>query len=266
MTLRPLVALLSDFGLDDVYVGAMRAVIHGLAPDARIIDLTHAVPAQNVPVGAWRLATAWDVLPAGAVVVGVVDPGVGSDRRGVAVRAAGRWFVGPDNGLVSRVLERHRADAACVLDDTRWHRERVSPTFHGRDIFASVAGHILNGIEGFELGLALRPSDLVRLPPPKVEREGRTLRAEIVDVDRFGNLITAATEADLAGAELRGVAGRDMPHGRTFADVPPGQFVAYVGSNGTVEVARRDGHAASALHLQVGDRLSFDLEPGSDVD
>lgn len=259
MSARPFVGLVTDFGRTDTYVGSMHAVIHGLAPDARIVDLTHAVPAQNVAVGAWRIATAWDVLPPGAVVVGVVDPGVGSARRGVAARIGDRWFVGPDNGLVSRVADRHRVDAAWVLGDDRWHRTPSSATFHGRDVFAPVAGHIVAGVDGTQLGLALRPSDLVRLPPPLVERDGATLRAEIVDIDRFGNLITAARSADLGGLALHSVAGREIPRGRTFSDVAAGQFVAYVGSHDTVEVARRDGHAASALHLEVGDKLPFVL-------
>jgi S-adenosyl-L-methionine hydrolase (adenosine-forming) len=244
-----LAALLTDFGTDDVYVGVMKAVLLGICPAARIVDLTHAIPPQDVRLGALALADAVPYLPAGAVVVAVVDPGVGSERAALAARAGGRYFVGPDNGLLSWCLD---ADAAVVrLAEPRYRLSPLSDTFHGRDVFAPAAAHLLNGLPLDRLGPPAGSWRGLERPAPTRRPDGG-LDAHVIAVDRFGNLILDLGRADLPARPAFEVAGqRTIGLVRSYAGAG-GCLAALVGSFGRVELAWPNGSAAARLGVGVG--------------
>jgi S-adenosylmethionine hydrolase len=236
-----LVTLTTDLGTADGYVGAMKGVLHRTAPGLVIVDITHDVPRHDIAAGAHALATAAPWFPAGTVHVGVVDPGVGGGRRGVVVVAREQIFVGPDNGLFSLVAP--QPAAAYEIAAPEFRADRVSPTFHGRDLFAVAAARLAAGASPDEVGpralLVGRLADGVA---------GSSEAHRVVHVDTFGNLITdIAAEVVPAGGRVR-VGGRDVgPVRRTFEDVARGELLAYVGSGGTVAIAVREGSAAERL-------------------
>lgn len=239
------VTLLSDFGDRDGYVGAMKGVVLSRAPDAQIVDLTHGIPAGDVPCGAWALRVAAPCFPASAIHVAVVDPGVGSDRRALLLRSNDQLFVGPDNGLLSWAVD--GGARAWVLDRPELFAPRVSSTFHGRDVFASVAGHLAAGREPQDCGTPTESWQRIPWPEPRVA--GDEIIGEVVHVDGFGNLITNITESALApvvGWKIE-IADRALARVElTFASVSRGAWVAYVGSAGLLEIGVRDGSAAAA--------------------
>ncbi len=251
--MRP-IFLLTDFGHRDHYVGVMKAVIASIAPAARIFDLCHEVPPQDLRAGAYLLGSSWAHLPEDAIVVGVVDPGVGGPRRAIALSNQGRLLVGPDNGLLNALAT--PTERAVHLTNTEHHARTSSATFHGRDIFSPVAAHLALGVELGALGEALDVGALVApaLSPPRVTRLG--LEATIVHVDHFGNLITnvvpEALEEGWSGA---------MPDGRaffgveTFSEAPADGALAYLGSGGHVEIAVRNGSAALSFGIGRGVRV-----------
>jgi len=253
----PIITLLSDFGLEDGYVAAMKGVIAGIAPEAVLVDITHLVPPQDVHFGCFRLLTAAPYFPAGTVHLGVVDPGVGTARRAVAVQSrSGSWFVGPDNGLLLGALEADPPLAAVELaDPSVWRTPTPSATFHGRDIFAPVAAHLARGVTLESLGPAIATASLVRLELAPCVTMAGGVRGSIQAVDRFGNLITNVPEAVLAGQQvwLATIAGHVLPGHRTYADVAAGKPLAMVGSHGFVEVAVHQGDARRVLGAGVGD-------------
>ena len=258
------IALLTDFGTQDAYVGAMKGVIAGIAPRARVIDITHEIAPQDLRSAAYTLLCAYRYFPAGTIFCCVVDPGVGSARRAAAVRVrspAGEdyVFVCPDNGLLTPVLEQASVSAAHALEDPRYQLSAISATFHGRDIFAPAAAHLAAGIDIGGLGAAVAPAELVRMDWPQPRRTPNGWLAHVIHVDHFGNLIT-----NLDGDALEGPAGRwriglgDLRIdgiGRTFADADIGAPVAYIGSSGFLEVAVRNGSAQRAWGLSVGDMI-----------
>jgi hypothetical protein len=252
----PIVTLLTDFGTDDTYVGQMKGVILARCPSARVIDLTHAVRPQAVIQGAFLLETALDVFPSGTVHVAVVDPGVGTSRRGLAVTAAGQLFVGPDNGLFTPALSRPGWEAF-ELRAAEYRLPTVSVTFHGRDVFGPAAAHLALGVAPTRLGPPAR--DPVRLGWPTAHAVGDDLVGEVVHVDRFGNLLTSIgvdaleqTAARHGGAVTVRIAGRPIPLVRTYGDLAPGSAGALVGSAGRLEVAVREGSAAARLRAGRG--------------
>lgn len=258
----PIIALLTDFGLADSYVGEMHAVIAAIAPAARVIDLSHDLPPQDLVAAAVLLADTVDTFPAGSIFTAVVDPGVGSDRRAVAVATERYHFVAPDNGLLTLVLQTHRARSAVVLDNSamHFHARGGSHTFHGRDIFSPAAAHLTNHVPISRLGSAVALEKLVRLQMPEpVRRDGR-LMGQVLRVDHFGNVITSVRRAhltDTSGDQVV-VAGRRVgPLRRTFSDVKPGEAVAYIGSHGRLEIAVRNGHAARQLQVRAGDDVEL---------
>lgn len=252
----PIVALLSDFGLQDHYVGAMKGALLAACPEAVLVDVVHELPAHDVMAGALALEASYRTFPAGAVFLAVVDPGVGSSRRGLAASAGGYYFVGPDNGILSLVL---RADPRCeirALTNAGLFRHEVSPVFHGRDVFAPVAGHLARGVAFEEVGPAV--GDIVRLEVPPLGRRGPLeWEGTVVHVDRFGNLTTNVTEQDLRSVGevatrewsdiLVSVEGVVLPLARTYSDVAEGEPCAVVGSGGRLEIAVNQGSAARKL-------------------
>ncbi len=276
------VALLTDFGLRDIYVGAMKAVILSICPDARIVDITHAVRRQNIREAAFDLLNSYQFFPAGTVFCVVVDPGVGSARHAIAVESQGYRFVGPDNGVLTYALARLGGDYAAVkLEEPRFWREAPSQTFHGRDIFAPVAAHLARSPRCFaQLGGALE--DIVRLPAPELRFARNNLIGEVMRVDHFGNVITSIgrfhwasgatlelsdawnranppllieagqARVSIGAHELRGIS-------RAYHEVERGELLAQIDSNGYLEIAANQGDAAGLLDVKAGDRVALRL-------
>lgn len=268
----PVITLLTDFGTEDEYVGVMKGVILSVAPEVRLVDLSHRVPPQDVRRAAFLLSNAVPYFPPDTVHLAVVDPGVGTERRPLAVRTPVGTFVGPDNGLFSWVLAEVAGWAAVEIREPAYRLPRVSSTFHGRDIFAPAAAHLAAGLPLERLGP--RVTDPVQLPLPRLEIGAGVLEGEVLYADRFGNLVTsigrfrwegsdlhlapafrpasgevtvgaAGARVALAGAELRGIR-------RTYGDVPVGELLALVGSSGFLEIAVHRGSAAAALSATPG--------------
>lgn len=250
MAIGPIVTLTTDFGAGSTYPAQMKGVILSIAPHARVIDITHDVPPQDVLEGALALEAAVPAFPAGTIHVAIVDPGVGSRRLAVAVLTDLGVFVGPDNGLFELVLRMTEVRQTVALDRPAYHRVQVAPTFHGRDIFAPVAAHLANGAGLDMVGSTI--GTLKRLSVPEARKVGDEVHGEVLTADRFGNLITSIRAADLAERDMRssvvvigGVATAFM--GRTYADVSVGELVAYLGSSGRLEVGLREGNALQQL-------------------
>jgi S-adenosylmethionine hydrolase len=236
-----LVSLLTDFGLADTYVGQVKAAILSNCPQATIVDLTHAVPPQDVFAGAFSLWSSVDVFPSDSVHLAVVDPGVGSPRRGVALRSVrGDVFVGPDNGLLLPAARRLGGIAHAVeLSRPEFWRAHASSTFHGRDIFGPVAGHLARGASLEDLGPEV--SELVNLTLP--EPEGPN--GQVIHVDTYGNLVTNLPASNLPARFRLRVAEYEVPSAPYYAAVEPGALLALVGSAGLLEISARDANAAA---------------------
>jgi S-adenosyl-L-methionine hydrolase (adenosine-forming) len=253
------VTFMSDYGLDDEFVGVCHGVLAREAPGARVIDLTHGIPRHDVRAGALALLRALPYTPPG-VHLAVVDPGVGGPRRGVALRCVedDRLLVGPDNGLLVPAAERFGGVAEGVdLATSPWRLQPTSATFHGRDVFAPVAGRLATGASLAQAGRQLDPASLVRLELPRPRREGATLVAHPVAFDRFGNALLDAGEPDLShrpGTAVS-VAGRPAVVARTFGDADPGALLLYVDSSGALALAVNQGSARDQLRLTLDDEI-----------
>lgn len=251
-----LVTLLTDFGLRDTYVGVMKGVLFRDAPALRAaVDLTHAVPPQDVRSAAFHLGQAWRWFPAGTVHVAVVDPGVGSGRRILVARQDGHAFLAPDNGLLDPLLG---PDASVRALDVARHAlspgRRPSRTFHGRDVFAPVAARLASGLDPDEAGPPAGERVRLELAPPE-DRGAEGIRGCVVCVDHFGNLVTNLPRELLAGGAGRWeleAAGRRAPLVGTYAEAERGELLALVDSYELVELAVRDGSAAERLGLGTG--------------
>ena len=252
------VTFTTDFGSSDGYAGAMKGVVLSLAPDAVLVDISHQVPARDVQAGAFTLAQAAPFFPPGTIHVAVVDPGVGGARAEVVVAAGGSLFVGPDNGLLSLAAPAPRR--AWRIESPAYRRDPVSPTFHGRDVFAPAAGRLAAGWTADGAGPPL--PDIAALVVDRAPlAEGGA--GEVVHVDRFGNLFTSFVGAVAGGAWLLEIGGRslELAGGRTFADVAPGALLLYAGSGGQVEIAVRDGSAAELTGARRGTPLRLRRRP-----
>jgi len=194
-----LITLITDFGYQDPFVGIMKGVILGINPKARIIDLSHGVPAQDLLAGALILRHSVPFFPPGTIHVAIVDPGVGTRRRPLLIEAEGGFFIGPDNGVLSLALEGREVEKMIELSNETYHLRPASATFHGRDIFAPVAGYLSLGIPAQELGAPV--SGFVRLPWPEVVWRDDTIQGEIIYIDSFGNLISNISAQDLKGLD-----------------------------------------------------------------
>jgi S-adenosyl-L-methionine hydrolase (adenosine-forming) len=259
-----IVTLTTDFGSTDAYVGIMKGVILSIAPETRIVDISHEVPPQDVTGAATLLDSVWEYFPADAIHVAVVDPGVGTNRKPIAVRAGRGLFVGPDNGLFGPVLTRQgnlsvesgtlRDAEAVELVDERYRLSPVSPTFHGRDIFAPAAAHLALGLPLASFGPPLTSIEPGTSFP--LRREGTMIYGAVVRIDRFGNAITNVPSRAVGGHILLSVRGHCIPGIRdSYQDAPLGVLV---GSRGTLEIAVRDGSAARELGLQRGDPVTVE--------
>lgn len=259
MSEQGIITLLTDFGLQDVYVGVMKGVIARINPFIQTIDITHQIPPQDLATARFCLMNAYSYFPAGTVYIAVVDPGVGSHRRGVAIQFSGGYLVGPDNGVFSGVLSLSCPIAAVELTNHEyWRTPHPSSTFHGRDIFASVGAYLANGIPLQMLGNLITPETLVQLPLPCVEPTNKGLRGCIQYIDIFGNLITNIPSSAVEGKKWS-VTLKELviPQGKTYNDVELGKLVSLIGSYGWVEIAVNGGSAQSELQSNVGDEVKI---------
>jgi S-adenosyl-L-methionine hydrolase (adenosine-forming) len=260
------ISFLSDYGLTDEFVGVCHAVIATICPEAEVIDITHGIPRHDVRAGAIILRGALPYLPPG-VLLAVVDPDVGAERRAVAIRAGdGRLLVGPDNGLLSLAAElAGGASEAVDIARSPFRLEPVSATFHGRDIFAPVAARLASGIALAECGDPLDPTGLVALELPRPRHEDGALLARAVYIDRFGNVALGAEHDELAGSglklgraasiELADGTSHTAHYALTFADVAPGELLVYEDSSRRLAVAISRGNAAERLGIAIDDEL-----------
>jgi S-adenosylmethionine hydrolase len=265
------ITFLTDFGLQDDFVGTCHGVMKGIAPDAEIIDITHGIPPQGVLQGALTLANSLPFMPAG-VHLAVVDPGVGGGRRALALRdQAGRIHVGPDNGLLIPAAEKFGGIAdAYELANPAYALESVSRTFHGRDLFAPAAAHLALGVELAELGPPIAPDALARLDLPEPEIGASRIHCTVLAIDRFGNvqLNLDRSHSDAAGivpgtrVELQvGPERYYAVAARTFADARPGDLILYEDSYRNLSIAINGGSAASMFGVKPGQDIRIQLEP-----
>ncbi|MDX2217181.1 MAG: SAM-dependent chlorinase/fluorinase [Oculatellaceae cyanobacterium bins.114] len=251
--------LLTDFGDRDVYVGVMKGAIAHVNPQLTVIDLTHHIPPQNLAAARFNLMNAYPYFPVPTVHVAVVDPGVGSQRRAIAIQLANGFLVGPDNGIFSGVLDHFPAIAAIELSNTDyWRTASPSATFQGRDIFAPVGAHLASGIPLKNLGSPIDPATLVYLPIAPATKTSFGFQGSIQYVDHFGNSVTNISANCLQNQPwfLR-IHSQTIPSHQTYTDVEPGHSLALIGSHNWVEIAINRGNAAAQLHLQVGDRVEI---------
>ena len=254
--MRPVIALLSDFGSRDHYVGTMKGVILGICPDATLVDITHEIAPHDVLDGALQLAAAARYFPAGTIFVAVVDPGVGSRRRGIAIDSGDYRFVGPDNGLFTAVAADFPPKKVVELTERRYARPTVSRTFEGRDRFAPAAAWLAKGIQLPALGRAVPEIQKLEIPQPEVSEAA--IRGAVLRVDRFGNLVTnidrkgferfasgKPVHVDAAGATVERLVA-------TYAEIQPGEVCALFGSTDHLELAANSGSAADMLGLSRG--------------
>ena len=252
-----IVTLTTDFGIQDTYVGVMKGAILGIAPEARIVDLTHGIRPGDIRSAAFSLAGAIAYFPEHSVHVVVVDPGVGGSRRAIAIETSRSLLVGPDNGVFTLALRREPAKHIVHLTHSKFWLPQVSDTFHGRDVFGPVAAHLALGVPLQDLGPEIR--DLADAPTPEpAARPDGALEGEIILIDHFGNCITNIPASLLKGRKsvtfrIRG--GRIGGLVRSYSDVAPGSLLAVVGSSGFVEIAVRDGSAAERLGIRVGSEV-----------
>ncbi|MBZ0303263.1 MAG: SAM-dependent chlorinase/fluorinase [Anaerolineae bacterium] len=275
---QPTIALLTDFGLRDAYVGVMKAVMRRICSGAALIDLTHAIEPQAVREAALTLLSAYAYFPAGTIFLVVVDPGVGTTRRPVAVAAGDYQFVAPDNGVLSYVLELLPDVRSVELTQDTYRLHPTSQTFHGRDIFAPAAAHLAAGVSLPELGPTLH--DLMRLPAPRLDIVDGCLLGEIVHIDHFGNVVTSIGTLTWTAEDVlqlqpqfgpsRDVRTIDAAHAvvacgdqevagifRAYGQAARGQMLTLVGSSGFLELAINQGNGAAALNIAIGDPVEL---------
>ena len=252
---RPVIALLTDFGMRDHYVGALKGVALGICPDVTLVDISHDLPAHDVAAGALELAAVYRYFPSGTIFLVVVDPGVGSSRRGIAMETADYKFVAPDNGVLTPIVDAHPPRRVVELSERKYARPTVSRTFEGRDRFAPAAAWLAKGVDLAALGRTAGAIHRLELPRPHVEPSGIT--GEVVRVDHFGNLITNIDRRAFEALTREPVEIRAGVHPvsrlvSTYADAPPGEICALFGSTDHLEIAVNGASAAERLALTRG--------------
>lgn len=276
MRVKSIVTVTTDFGTVDGYVGAMKGVMLNITPHIQLVDISQRIPPQDVRQAAYVLYTAYPFFPSRTVHLVVVDPGVGSARRAIALRTPAGMFVGPDNGVFSYIMAEQSVEALVELAEPQYQLADVSHTFHGRDIFAPAAAHLAAGVDIDELGPPV--TDPITLPLPQLTLADERVRGQVLHTDHFGNVVTsigrltrgpdaetltlspafrsgderiilkADSRVSIGGVEVIGIK-------RAYADVGRGQLLALVGSGGFLEVAVREGSAAERLSLRPGDPI-----------
>jgi S-adenosyl-L-methionine hydrolase (adenosine-forming) len=252
-----LLTLLSDFGLNDVYVGVLKGVIAQVNPTLKVIDLTHQIAPQDVMAAQFNLINSYPFFPAGTVHVAVVDPGVGGKRRAIAIQLKDGFLVGPDNGIFTELLANRTIVQTVELNHSEyWRNASPSSTFHGRDIFAPCGAHLASGVPIEKLGDAIDPATLVQRPFPVCTSTTTGCVGSVQYIDRFGNVITNIPGRLVEGKTWSLTIGKQkIPGCRTYGDVQPGQPLALVGSHGWVEIAISNGDARYQLRLNWGNEV-----------
>ena len=246
-----IITLITDFGMEDSYVGVMKGVILSIRRDATIIDISHQIRPGEVLHAALMIRDAYRFFPEGTVHVAVVDPGVGSKRRPLLIVADGHFFIGPDNGIFQAILTAHAKKEVIHLQNSKFFLPKPSSTFHGRDLFAPAAAHLLSGTKPLEMGAPIH--DPEHLEMPSVQRTETSLHGRIVHIDHFGNLITNIHASEMShfgdkrdlviqvgDLSIKGVQ-------RTYSEVPEGHLLALVGSSDFLEIAVNSGRASERL-------------------
>jgi len=260
--MKPVIALIADFGSADAYVPQMKGAILTIHPEARLMDLTHNLGAHQLFEASYLLHKSTSTLPAESIICAVIDPGVGSERRGIAVRTmSGRTYIGPDNGIFSHILHREGLSTAVVLDRPEFYRiPDPSATFHGRDIFGPVAAHLSKGVSLTELGTPTRELQMLELPKPTTL--GTKINGQIVHIDHFGNIITNIHRRDLpetAANQLIKIIFRKrtltLPVVNTYSEAPAKRLFALFNSDNEFEIALKESSAADTLKPNVGDAV-----------
>ncbi|MBN1568019.1 MAG: SAM-dependent chlorinase/fluorinase [Acidobacteria bacterium] len=248
----PVITFTTDYGLRDYFVAAMKGVILSLNPDAKLVDISNLIPPQDIFTGAFTLSRAWSYFPSGTVHIAIVDPGVGDAHKGLAVDAGGHFFVAPDNGILTYVLNEHPGFEAYEITAEHYYRKPVSPDFHARDIFSPIAAWISRGVPLIKIGSALQ--NPFRLQLPGIQKVKDTLiQGQILAVDRFGSLITNLKPDDVPHA-YKILAGHREITGihKTYQEGAPGEVFVVPGSTGYLEIAVKDGSAASVIKIKAG--------------
>lgn len=258
-----IITLTTDFGSQDYYVGAMKAVILGISEKVRLVDISHDLPPQDIMAGAWVLKNTAFLYPKKTIHLAVIDPGVGSHRRPVLVKVEDQFFIGPDNGLFSLVVE-GKEHQVFELGNRKYWRDAVSPTFHGRDIFAPVAAWLSEGVPVHDLGAELSELTTYRWARPISDEEG--VQGWVMHIDRYGNLITNIPEAMIGKydphSSFKIYAGNTILKkiSGSFSDVPDGEAVALIGSSGMLEIAINKGNAMTMLGIEKGAPVSLVIQ------
>lgn len=264
-----MIALLTDFGRKDPYVGVMKGVIYRINPGARIVDLCHEVPPQDIREAAFILNSSYKYFPQGTIHVIVVDPGVGSERKIVCLKTSDYLFLAPDNGVLTFIRRKEKIEKIAEVSNRRYFLEEVSQTFQGRDIFAPVAAHLSQGVELTELGPGI--SHIRELKIPRVRFSDERLEGEVIYIDRFGNLITNIARVDLKGLEERFpdkrvrivIGGREIRKvNKSYAESKPGELLAILGSSNHLEISLNQGNAQRTLGLGRGEKVLIYFERG----
>ncbi|NOX97245.1 MAG: SAM-dependent chlorinase/fluorinase [Nitrospirae bacterium] len=261
------ITLLTDFGGKDSYVGVMKGVIQGINPQARVIDLCHEVPPQDIHSAAFLLKVSYKYFPRGTIHVIVVDPGVGSKRKIVCLKTSDYLFLAPDNGVLTPIRQEEKIEEIVEVSRQRYFLKEVSRTFQGRDIFAPVAAHLSLGVNPSELGPKVSHFRDLKIPPVHFSEKG--LEGEIIYIDRFGNLITNITRADLRGLEKKisgkgiriTVGGKEIRKiNKSYAESQSGELLAIIGSSHYLEISLNQGNARKVLGLDRGEKLIIVFE------
>jgi hypothetical protein len=260
MTVSGIVTLTTDFGTRDPYAGVMKAMVLTANPDARLVDITHEIPARDIVIAAFTLARAYEYFPAGTIHVAVVDPEVGEKRKSIAVLTQNYIFVGPDNGVFTMVLQREKSIEIREIKNSPFIAERISSTFHGRDVFAPCAGHLSAGRLFTDIGPELK--QIRYLKYPKVAQNGNILAGEIVSVDSFGNMITNISEHTFRSFvgkrrfEIFFATERFDAIMRHYSDASPGTSLLLFGSSGHLEISMNSGNAEEYFMTSTGSAVT----------
>src|SRR6056297_43025 len=258
--MHPVITLTTDFGIQDHYVGAMKAVLISISENARLIDISHQIPPQDIMAGAWVVRNSAMLFPPGSVHLVVVDPGVGTRRKPIAIKIEDQYFVGPDNGIFSLITDQYEYEGVELTNRGFWQKN-PSSTFHGRDIFAPVAAHLANGVKLSELGRPIEKLQTYRWAVPISDKDG--VQGWIVHIDHFGNLISNIPASMIReagdGANIKIYVGNTIFNTMvsTFGDVPDGEPAAYIGSSGMLEIAINKGDAREMLGVEKGAQISI---------
>ncbi|USR92559.1 SAM-dependent chlorinase/fluorinase [Phormidium yuhuli AB48] len=255
--------LLTDFGERDGYVGILKGAIAKIEPSLAVTDISHEIPPQDILAARFCLANAYPFFPKETVHIAVVDPGVGTSRRGVAIQLEDGFLIGPDNGIFDGVLRQHQEKILAAVELTEvkyWRTPEPSQTFHARDIFATVGAHVATGVRVDRLGVAIDPKSLTRLSLPDPQWHGQQVSGVIQYCDRFGNLITNIPSDDLAGKSWHvAAASRQIPQGDSYMSAKENDVVAIASRHGWLELGAYQRSAQELLGLTVGDSLTVVL-------